>query len=282
VGGAGRFGNNLVDNAEIEQVARPDVHVLGREGDGALVLPEDGGAALGRDDRVEGVLEHQDDIAHGDAQRAAASALADDDGDDGDLDSGYLAQVIGDRLGNATLFGADAGVGPGSVDEGDDWKAEFLGRLHHPERLAVSLGVRLAEIPGDSLARAPALLMADKGGRPAFVKSEAGDDGRVVGEPAVAVHLGEILDQVGNVIEGVRTLRVAGDLHDLGGRQSGADSGPFVLDLLTERSDFIVFGGVFGDFEVGDLAPERQDILLELIKVFVFRHGRRKFIGLCR
>ena len=42
--------------------------------------------------------------------------------------------------------------------------------------------------------------------------AQAGDDGLVVGEAAVPVQLGEVLDDPGDVVRGDRPVRVAGDL----------------------------------------------------------------------
>ena len=112
-------------------------------------------------------------------------------------------------------------------------KAELFGHLHDPEGLAVAFGVHLAEVPVDPLAGRPAFLLADDGHGLAFVEGEAGDEGRVVGEPAVAVDLHEILHQGVDVIQGVRPLGMPGDLDDLGGREVGIDFGPFPLDLAS-------------------------------------------------
>ncbi len=56
MGPAGRLGDDLVDDAELEEGGRADPEALGRLLDRVLVLPEDGGASLGRDDRVEGSI----------------------------------------------------------------------------------------------------------------------------------------------------------------------------------------------------------------------------------
>ena len=150
---------------------------------------------------------------------------------------GDLPEVVGDGLGLAALLGADAGIGAGSIDQGDDREAEFLGCLHHPERLPVAFRVGLAEVPGDPFPCAPALLVPDEGGGLALVEAQAGDDGRIIGETPVAVHLGEILHQAGDVVQGVRTLGMAGHLDDLGGGQVGADLGPLLGDLPAEVGD---------------------------------------------
>jgi hypothetical protein len=77
------------------------------------------------------------------------------------------------------------------------------------------------------------------------------------------VHLGEILDQAGEIIKGVGALRMAGDLDDLGGRQPGADPGPFLLDPAAESGDLFFPGGILGGFEVLDLLFQRKDIFFK-------------------
>ena len=44
------------------------------------------------------------------------------------------------------LLGADPGISARRVDEGKQRQAELLGELHQPERLAVALGPRHAEV----------------------------------------------------------------------------------------------------------------------------------------
>ena len=112
----------------------------------AGVAPQDRGAALGRNDAVDGELLHQHAVADGDAERAAAAALAGDDDDDRHVEDGHLAQVQRDGLGDAALLGLDAGIGRRRVDEDDDRPAELLGHLHHAQRLAIALRPRVAEV----------------------------------------------------------------------------------------------------------------------------------------
>jgi hypothetical protein len=107
----------------------------------------------------------------------------------GHVEHRHLAQVHGDRLGDAALLGLDARVGGRRVDEHDDRPAELLGELHRAQRLAVALGPRVAEVAEDLLLGVAPLLVADDEHRLAAVLGEAGDDGVVVGEAAVAVQL---------------------------------------------------------------------------------------------
>ena len=97
---------------------------------GGLVrrAPQDRGAALRADDRVDRVLERDHDVADGDRQRAARAALAGDDRDDRRPQPAHQPDRAGDRLGDAALLGLGAGMGAGHVDEGDDRQAEAARR----------------------------------------------------------------------------------------------------------------------------------------------------------
>ena len=135
--------------------------------------PQDRGAALRADDRVDRVLEGDDDVADGDRERPAGAALAGDDRDDRRPQPAHQPDRAGDRLGDAALLGLRAGMGAGHVDEGDDRQAEPLGELHDPHRLAVALGVGHAEVAPDVLVGVGALLLADDDDPPAVDPGEA-------------------------------------------------------------------------------------------------------------
>ena len=73
----------------------------------------------------------------------------------------HLVEVAADRLGLAALLGADAGIGAGRVDEGEERQLELLGELHQAQRLAIALGARHAEVAQRALLGVAALLVAD-------------------------------------------------------------------------------------------------------------------------
>ena len=66
------------------------------------------------------MLEHVDEVADPDRERAAAPPFASDGGDQRHAQPRHLAQVERDRLRLAALLGADAGIGARRVDEGQD------------------------------------------------------------------------------------------------------------------------------------------------------------------
>ena len=117
---ADRLLDDLVDDLEPQQVLGRELERLGGALALARVLPQDRGAALGRDHRVDRVLQHQDPVGDAERERAARAALADDHGDDGRRQRRHLEDVARHRLGLAALLGAEAGVGARRVDERDD------------------------------------------------------------------------------------------------------------------------------------------------------------------
>src|SRR5437899_2385526 len=201
VGAADRLGDDRVDDAEAQEVGRRDPHRRGRLRSLRGVAPEDRRTPLRRDHRVDRVLEHEDPIAHPDRERAPATALPRDDGDDGRTEGGHLAEVPCDRLRLAPLLGADAGVRAGRVDEAEDRLAELLGELHEAERLAIALGVRHAEVARDLLTRVAPLLVADDDDPLSLEPRQATDDRRVVPVEPVAVELDEVLEEEPDKVE---------------------------------------------------------------------------------
>ncbi len=175
--------------------------------------PQDARAALGRDDGVDGVLQRQDDVAHGDRERTAGAALAGDDRHDRRPEPGHEADRPGDRLGDAPLLGLGAGMRAGHVDERHDRQARSLRELHDAHRLAVALGVRHAEVAPDVLLRVGSLLLSDHDDPPAVDRREPGHDRLVVAEQPVAVELDDLLGHLRQELEDARAAQVARELH---------------------------------------------------------------------
>src|SRR4030095_2397897 len=173
-----------------------------------------------------------------DRERAAAAALAGHDREDRRLERGHLPEVAGDRFGLPALLGAEPRIGAGRVDERDDGLAELLGHVHQPQRLAVPLGVRHPEVPGDLLARVAALLMTDDDEPLLLEARETADTRSVVAEEPIAVELDEIVEQELDEVARVGPLGVAGQLRALPGRQ--ARVGP----LAQPRQPLLAPGGL--------------------------------------
>ena len=162
---------------------------------------------------------HQDAIADGNAERAAAAAFAVHEHDHRHFEHRHLAQVDRNRFGDAALLGLDAGIRRRRVDEADDRAPELLRHLHRPHRLAIAVRPRVTEVAIDLLLGVAALLVADDEDRLALVERGAGDDRVIVGETAIAVQLDEVGEQALDVVERGRARRMARHLDALPRRQ---------------------------------------------------------------
>ena len=83
-------------------------------------------------------------------------------------------------------------------------QAEFLRQPHFHERLAIALGVSTAEVAFLTLGEVFPLLMADEHDLDVVEVGQAGDDGLVVAQGAVAVQLEELLEDQVDVVAGLR------------------------------------------------------------------------------
>ena len=136
--------------------------------------------------------------------------LAGHQGNDRDPQPRHLVQVRGDGFGLAPFLGTDAGIGAGSIDQGDHRPAEALGLLHQAQRLAVAFRVGHAEVAPDVLLDIAPLLVPQDGHRDGIEEADAADDGRVVGEAAIAVQFHEVAHQIFDEITAGRPLGMAG------------------------------------------------------------------------
>src|SRR5204862_390401 len=111
------LGDDAVDHTQAQQLRRRRAHRLRRLRRFAGVAPENRGAALGGDHRVDGVLQHQHAVAHADGERAAAAALSRHDGDDRRWQRRHATQVARDGFGLTALLGTEPRIGAGRIDE---------------------------------------------------------------------------------------------------------------------------------------------------------------------
>ena len=236
---AERLGDDPIDHPHLEKLPGSEAQGAGGLGGLAGALPKDRGAPLRRDDRVVGVLEHHNLVAHPDAERAAAPPLPDDDHDDRRLQRRHRAQVPRDRLRLSPLLRADPRVGAGGVDERDEREAELLRELEHTVRLPVPLRVGAPEIAQQILLRVSPLLVSDHHGGAAAEPGEAGDEGAVVAEEPVPGEFDETVRHQAEVVERVGTMRVPRDLDALPGVQVPVDFPAHRVELGLEARDLI-------------------------------------------
>ena len=201
---AGWLGNDGIDQVELAQLVGGQSHGFSRVGGLVGAFPQDRRTAFRRDHRVGAVLQHQYPVADADRQRATGTALADHHADHRYPQPAHLEQVAGDGLALSTLLGADAGIGPRRVDEGQYRQPEALGQLHQSQRLAIAFRARHAEVAVNLLLGVAPFLMADHQYRLAVQPRQPADDGMIVGEGAVAVQFLKVGEQSFHIVQGVR------------------------------------------------------------------------------
>ena len=127
----------------------------------------------------------------------------------------HLEEIARDRLALAALFRADARVGAGRVDERHQRQAEALRQLHESQRLAIALGLRHAVVAPHALLRVASFLMADQHHRAPVEARRSADDGEIVAVHAIAMQLLEVREDLADIVERVRALRMTRELRDL-------------------------------------------------------------------
>ena len=272
---AGWLFDDLVDDAEAQQIRRGHAEALRGLLDARAVLPQYRRAAFGRNDAVGPVLEDEYAVGDAERERPTAASLADDRRDDrhGGLRHGREARA--DRLALPALFGADAGISARGVDERQDREPEPRRHLVHAERLAVALRVRLPEVARHLVLRAPALLVPDDDDGLAVEAGEARDDRRVVAEAAIAVELDPVLEDAIDVVERVGPVLVPRELHLLPRREAREELARELRRLVFEALQLGLERAV-GARHFAELAEPRHEVddgLLERQNMAVVAHG---------
>ena len=184
-----------------------------------------------------------------------------DDHDDGHAELGDFLEVIGDGLRLAALFGADAGISAGRVNEGEDGAAEFLRQLHEAQGLSITFRLRHAEVAQEFLLGVAPFLVADDHHGLALKPCQSAHQCWIIAKAPIAMELGEIGEEILNVVERVGPLRVAGQedaLPRVVGARGHMPAQRFELDL--QPLDLFARGVRLGDsFELLDLALEVLD-----------------------
>ena len=217
VGAARGFRHDLIRQSEPFQIGGGQLERVGGFDLAGDVAPEDRGAGLRHGDAVDGVLHHQQAVAHPDAERSAAATLADHQRHDRNARLGKRHEVVRDRPGDASLLSPGAGKGARGIDERHDRKLEAFRLPDQAQGLAVALGIRHTEIAHRPFRRGAPLLLRNhhnrllvEGGRPA-------DDGVVVTEDAITVQLEEIAEDRVDIVQRIRPVWMAGELDLLPG-----------------------------------------------------------------
>jgi hypothetical protein len=79
MGPAEGFWNDFIDDVEVGQILRGHFQCHGGIRHFGRIVPEDGGAAFRRYNRVDAVFQHDDAVGDAKGQGSSAAAFADDD-----------------------------------------------------------------------------------------------------------------------------------------------------------------------------------------------------------
>lgn len=211
VGTGERFGEDAFDESELVGGIGGEFESSGGLGFFHWVAPEDGGAALGRDDAIDSVLLHVNVVSDGDSDRSARAAFADDDADDGDGEFKHFEHASGDGFADSSRFGFDTGVGGGGIDKGDDGHTKSLGHFEHPDGFSVAFGFGHGEVTEGAFLDVAAFLVSDDHNALSIQTGGPADDGVISAVAAVAIKLGEIGEDCLDVIEGIGSWLGAGE-----------------------------------------------------------------------
>ncbi len=191
--------------------------------------------------------------------------FADHDADDRRFEPRHLEHALGDDLRLAALFGADAGIGAGRVDQADDRELVLGRELHLGHRLAVAFGMGAAEEALVAFFERFALVVAGDHHLVAIELGEAGAERAVVAIELVAVEFDEFVEHEVEVVGEHRPVGMPGDLHRLPRVELAVDAAGGVGQLAAERADLVVQLGRlrFRRVELVDPLLERVNRLFE-------------------
>ena len=166
-------------------------------------------------------MQHIDLITHRDGQRATGATLTNDGTDDGHTQACHFIKIAADRFGLATLFSTNPRVCARGINECHDGNAKLFGQFHQAQCLAITFRAWHAEIAINLFLGVASLLMTNHHDWLAIKAGQATHDCRVVGKGSITMQLFEIREDAAQVVQCIRTLRVASHLGDLRGGQFG-------------------------------------------------------------
>ena len=171
--------NDAFDHTEAVQVLRGDMQRVRCLRLALGVLPENGRAAARRNNRIQGVLEHEHTVCHRQRQCAAGAALTRHDRDNRRFQLDKIIQTAGNGLALTAFLRANAAERAAGVNKVDDRAVEFLRLMCETQGLSIALRVRHAEVGVHILLNGAALAVADYRHRCAVEVANAAEDGMV-------------------------------------------------------------------------------------------------------
>ena len=135
---AHRFLDDTVNQPDFLQALRCQAQSL-RSLIGTLSrLPQDRCAAFRRNHRIDGVLEHLDNICNRNRQCTARTAFPNHRRNERHLDFRHLIKIAADGLRLPAFLGINTRERTRGIDKGENRQAELLCRMHQAERLPVT------------------------------------------------------------------------------------------------------------------------------------------------
>ena len=128
------------------------------------------------------------------------------------MQAGQFVQITADGFRLAAFFCTNARIRAWCIDKGHNWNIEFFGSLHQAQCLTVTLRTRHTEITADFFFGIATFLMADNHHALAVETRQTADNGMIVRIMAVAMQLFKIGKNTVDVVQSIRTLRMAGHL----------------------------------------------------------------------
>ncbi|CNU54349.1 Uncharacterised protein [Salmonella enterica subsp. enterica serovar Bovismorbificans] len=185
-------------------------------------------------------MQHIHFIAHANRQCAAGAAFANHGADDRYVQTRHLTQVAGDGFRLTTLFRAHARVSARGVDEGDNRHVEAFSHFHQAQRFAVAFRRWHAKVTTNFFFGFTTFLMTNDHHRSPFQTRDTADDGFVISIGAIARQLIKLIKRQTDIIQGVRTLRMARQLGYLPCAEIGEDFARQFYAFFAQAMDFFI------------------------------------------
>ena len=151
------------------------------------------------------------------------------------------------------------------VHKAEHRPAELCRELHHAQSFPVAFRLRLPEIAREPLLGVASFLVPDHRDGPPVVFGKTGDNGLVVGVPAVAMQLHEIREQEIHVVQCVGPLLVPRNLSALPRSQMRIEFFSQLRDFLADTLQLHVRHGI----AVPGKAPQFLDVFLKMFDDFL-------------
>src|SRR5690606_11648526 len=186
---------------------------------------------------------------------------------DGRTQTGHHRQVLSNSFGDTALFRVNAGISTGGINQGKHRQLETLSHLHQTQCFTITFRLRHTEVAVDLVMHGTTFLFTNHHDRFAIQTCDAADDGFVVTKMAITMQFIPIGKHAADVIRGIRTLRMAGNLDDVPGGQVGVNTFGQLGAFFAELGDLvrnIKVVGIANQLQLFDLAFKDRNRLFKI------------------